>query len=128
MSYNAFAFLILPVLKYLAFSPRHALETGASLPKRASASGARHGCFRRDHAAALPGQPPSPARAAALQSGRPGGEDQRLCHGGLSVAFSPSYLPRQPDLRGSDIARSEEKGRSHVQVGGISVSLFPHSL
>nr|BAG60218.1 unnamed protein product [Homo sapiens] len=109
-----------PGAVHLAFSPGHSLETGAPLPERAGASGARHGRFRRDHAAALPGQPPSPARAAALQSGRPGGEDQRLCHGGLSVAFSPSYLPKQPDLRGRGVARSEGKGRSHVQVGGIS--------
>uniref|UniRef100_A0A9L0R2E5 Protein arginine N-methyltransferase 6 n=1 Tax=Equus caballus TaxID=9796 RepID=A0A9L0R2E5_HORSE len=98
-----------PGAVHLAFPPGHTLEAGTPLPERACASGARYGHFRRDHAAALPGQPPSPARAAALQSGRPGGKDQRLCHGGLSVAFSPSYLPSGQPSRG-------EAGRG---VGGV---------
>lgn len=56
------------------------------------------------------GTAPPPARAAALQSWGPAGTDQRLCGARLSVAFSPGYLPRWPEPRGSGAAGRRRKG------------------
>lgn len=39
------------------------------------------------------------------------------------MAFSPSYLPSRPDLRGRGGGGSEEKGRSHEQVLFDSISM-----
>nr|KAF6414060.1 protein arginine methyltransferase 6 [Molossus molossus] len=89
-----------PGAVHLAFSPGHALEASSPLPEGAPCKWSKIQTFPEREAATLPGQPPPPARAAVLQSGRPGGKDQRLCHGGLSGTCSPCCLLRLPDLHG----------------------------